>query len=227
MLDNQTTMRSMLTLIESVSKNTETTQLNEGMYEAQDIEDRYPDPDTLADGALDAAARYIQDALGIKTGDFAGMFFSGDNGITITNILSDYATAEMNNMRDSEEELDEEQDPNLAKAYHMGNEAYKAYKNDPARAQAAQDKFDDMEIVKKNPEYSKMWVTGYRDGERFDKESNLKEAASRKDFRQVADIIKQIPDLNKRKELADHHAEIFKQQNPRFSREKFMRYIGL
>jgi hypothetical protein len=59
-----------------------------------------------------------------------------------------------------------DEDPNLAKAYRMGNEAYKAYKNDPARAQAAQDK-----IEAEFPQYAKMWLTGYRDGERFDKQS--------------------------------------------------------
>lgn len=60
-------------------------------------------------------------------------------------------------------------DPNLSKAYNLGNETYLAYKNDPELAQAAQDKFESMEIVKQNPQYAKMWVTGYRDGERFDK----------------------------------------------------------
>jgi hypothetical protein len=57
-----------------------------------------------------------------------------------------------------------DEDPNLAKAYRMGNEAYKAYKNDPARAQAVQD-----QIEAEFPQYLKMWTTGYRDGERFDK----------------------------------------------------------
>ena len=58
------------------------------------------------------------------------------------------------------------QDPNLAKAYHMGVSAYKAYKNDPKRAQMAQDK-----IESEFPQYLKMWTTGYYDGERFDKQS--------------------------------------------------------
>jgi hypothetical protein len=57
-----------------------------------------------------------------------------------------------------------DEDPNLAKAYRMGNEAYKAYKTDPARAQAAQDR-----IEAEFPQYLKMWTTGYHDGERFDK----------------------------------------------------------
>jgi curved DNA-binding protein CbpA len=58
------------------------------------------------------------------------------------------------------------EDPNLAKAYRLGNEAYKALKNEPARAQAAQEK-----IEAEFPQYAKMWLTGYRDGERFDKQS--------------------------------------------------------
>ena len=62
-------------------------------------------------------------------------------------------------------------DPNLAKAYRMGNEAYLAFKNDPARAQAAQDK-----IESEFPQYAAMWLTGYRDGERFDKEKSVSES---------------------------------------------------
>jgi hypothetical protein len=56
-------------------------------------------------------------------------------------------------------------DPNLSKAYNMGYKAYQAYKNDPELAQAAQDK-----IESEFPQYAKMWLTGYRDGERFDKQ---------------------------------------------------------
>jgi hypothetical protein len=58
-------------------------------------------------------------------------------------------------------------------------------------------------------------------------ESSINEAASRKDFRMVADLIKNIPDETKRKELAQHHADIFKQQNPRFSHDKFYAAAGV
>jgi hypothetical protein len=50
----------------------------------------------------------------------------------------------------------------------------------------------------------------------------LEEAATRKDFRQVADTIKDIEDLEKRKEHAMHYADFFKQQNSRFKREMFL-----
>lgn len=53
-------------------------------------------------------------------------------------------------------------------------------------------------------------------------EDKLEEAVSRKDFRMVADLIKTHEDHGKRKELAQHHAEIFHRQNPRFDRKKFM-----
>jgi hypothetical protein len=43
----------------------------------------------------------------------------------------------------------------------------------------------------------------------------------------VADLIKNIPDEAKRKELAQHHADIFKQQNPRFSHDKFYAAAGV
>jgi hypothetical protein len=58
-------------------------------------------------------------------------------------------------------------------------------------------------------------------------ESSINEAASRKDFRMVADLIKNISDEAKRKELAQHHADIFKQQNPRFSHDKFYAAAGV
>jgi hypothetical protein len=50
----------------------------------------------------------------------------------------------------------------------------------------------------------------------------LEEAATRKDFRQVADTIKDIEDLEKRKEHAMHYADFFKEQNSRFKREMFL-----
>jgi hypothetical protein len=49
------------------------------------------------------------------------------------------------------------------------------------------------------------------------------EAVTRKHFQQVADLIKSHDNPGKRKELAQHHAEIFKQQNPRFDHGKFMK----
>jgi hypothetical protein len=58
-------------------------------------------------------------------------------------------------------------------------------------------------------------------------ESMIDEAATRKDFRMVADLIKNIPDKEKRKELAHHHAGIFKQQNPRFKHDVFCKACGV
>jgi cytochrome oxidase Cu insertion factor (SCO1/SenC/PrrC family) len=58
-------------------------------------------------------------------------------------------------------------------------------------------------------------------------ESAIEEAVSRKDFRMVADLLKNIDDMEKRKDLAQHHAGIFKQQNPRFDTERFMKAAGL
>jgi hypothetical protein len=54
-------------------------------------------------------------------------------------------------------------------------------------------------------------------------EVDLEEAVSRKDFQMVADLIKTHDSHDKRKELAQHHAEIFHRQNPRFDRSKFMK----
>jgi len=50
--------------------------------------------DNLANDALNVAVRYIQDELKIKTGDFAGFFFSeGD----VQQILSEYIRGEISN----------------------------------------------------------------------------------------------------------------------------------
>lgn len=60
-----------------------------------------------------------------------------------------------------------------------------------------------------------------------DYETGINEAATRKDFRKVADLIKQIPDDAKRRELAKHHADIFSQMNPRFNHATWNKYIGI
>jgi hypothetical protein len=54
----------------------------------------------------------------------------------------------------------------------------------------------------------------------------LDEMSTRKDFQQVASIIKSQPDAKKRQELANHHAAVFALQNPRFSHEKFHAAVG-
>ena len=58
-------------------------------------------------------------------------------------------------------------------------------------------------------------------------EDELNEAATRKDFRMVADLLKSIPDMAKRTELAMYHADIFKQQNTRFKKEMFLAAAGV
>ena len=58
-------------------------------------------------------------------------------------------------------------------------------------------------------------------------ESAIIEAATRKDFRAVAELLKNIEDVAKRTELALHHADIFKEQNPRFKREMFLAAAGV
>ena len=58
-------------------------------------------------------------------------------------------------------------------------------------------------------------------------EEELNEAATRKDFRMVADLLKSIPDIAKRTELALYHADIFKEQNPRFKKEMFLAAAGV
>jgi len=65
------------------------------------------------------------------------------------------------------------------------------------------------------------------EGEEFKEEVELDEAATRKDFQMVADLIRANDSHDKRKELAGHHAAIFAQQNPRFDHHKFMKACGV
>jgi len=63
------------------------------------------------------------------------------------------------------------------------------------------------------------------EGEQLDEV--LAEAATRKDFQMVADLIRANDSHDKRKELASHHAAIFHAQNPRFDHHKFMKACGV
>jgi len=56
--------------------------------------------------------------------------------------------------------------------------------------------------------------------------NQLKEAVSRKDFQMVADLIKANPNATDRQTLANHHAHVFAQQNPRFDHARFHAAAG-
>jgi len=71
--------------------------------EVSEDSDSSSDAEELANDALDAAALSIQDALGIEDGDFAGMFFAGDAGKTILEILTDYAREEIRNQSEDDD----------------------------------------------------------------------------------------------------------------------------
>ena len=49
----------------------------------------------LAENALHEACRHIQDALGVTTGDTAGIFFCGENEAEIYEIFSKYIKTEL------------------------------------------------------------------------------------------------------------------------------------
>ena len=53
------------------------------------------DIQTLAENALHEACRHIQDALGVKTGDTAGLYFTGDREDIILDILTRYIDTEL------------------------------------------------------------------------------------------------------------------------------------
>ena len=49
----------------------------------------------LAENALHEACRHIQDALGIQSGDTAGLYFTGDREEIILDILTRYIDTEL------------------------------------------------------------------------------------------------------------------------------------
>ena len=58
------------------------------IYTKQQIED-------LAGNALSQACAYIQETLGVKTGDIAGLFLTGEPQEIIESILQDYIRREI------------------------------------------------------------------------------------------------------------------------------------
>lgn len=58
--------------------------------------------DNLAEEALDTAVRVIQDRLGVETGDFAGLFFSGSAGDETREWFRRYIKSELNNTNQKE-----------------------------------------------------------------------------------------------------------------------------
>ena len=53
------------------------------------------DVSKLVDQALNEACRYIQDVIGVDTGDLAGMYFSGANLEVIEAVLRGYIISEL------------------------------------------------------------------------------------------------------------------------------------
>jgi hypothetical protein len=49
----------------------------------------------LASSALDVACAFIQEQMNIKTGDLAGLYFSGDKQTIIESMLQDYIRTEI------------------------------------------------------------------------------------------------------------------------------------
>jgi hypothetical protein len=53
------------------------------------------DIQTLSENALHEACRHIQDALGVESGDTAGLYFTGDREDIILDILTRYIDTEL------------------------------------------------------------------------------------------------------------------------------------
>lgn len=70
----------------------------------------------------------------------------------------------------------------------------------------------------------KVWEVNIKLAEKDGKQVThlpLDEMMTRKHFQMVADTIKSHPDQKKRNELAHHHSEIFRRENPRFDHKRF------
>ena len=59
------------------------------------------------------------------------------------------------------------------------------------------------------------------------KEDTVDETMTRQHFQYVADTLKNIEDVTKRGEYAQHHSAIFQHFNPRFDHDKFMQAAGV
>jgi len=206
-------------------------ELNEDSDSSSDVE-------TLANDALDAAALSIQDALGVEHGDFAGTFFTGEIGENILEILRDYAREEMKNQSendDSDYVDDEESNNSYYDSDREGDSNTRSNQFESAKSKTG--KLPSMAHIKKMckdgktvAEICKM----HPDCDRAElkqmvadcKKGALAEGVRLKKFRQVADILKTLPE-NNRKILAKRHCKIFENHNPRFNSKKFMTYIGL
>jgi hypothetical protein len=51
--------------------------------------------DGYADGAINAAVKYIQDQLAVTDGGFAGMFFTGEHEETLKKIFKAYVVSQI------------------------------------------------------------------------------------------------------------------------------------
>ena len=55
---------------------------------------------------------------------------------------------------------------------------------------------------------------------------DIVEAMTKKHFQMVADMLKEIPDMDKRQQLANHHSRVFAMSNPRYKKELFHKAAG-
>jgi hypothetical protein len=106
--------------------------------------------------------------------------------------------------------------------YPRDNHTYGSYDKLASRNSRS----DNPNMVTKAGKLTKTAVKGLKSSMKEDVEQ-IDEAVSRKHFQQVADLIKSHENAEKRKELAQHHASIFKTQNPRFDHAKFMKAAGV
>jgi hypothetical protein len=209
--------------------------------EVSEDSDSSSDVETLANDALDAAALSIQDALGVEHGDFAGMFFTGEAGETILEILRDYAREEIKNQSendDSDYVDDEESNNSYYDSDREGdsNTRSNQFESGEGNSSSREKAIDGGAYEKWDPKHPN-FVKNYKKFKASNPEGTLKDFIAKlkkglaegvrlKKFRQVADILKTLPE-NNRKILAKRHCKIFENHNPRFNSKKFMTYIGL
>lgn len=91
---------------------------------------------------------------------------------------------------------------------------------------AKKDKKEDKEEVDESIEEIEVHEDDAQEEVVAEEEEVVSEGPTRKDFQMVADLIKNAEPA-KKAELAQHHADVFAKQNPRFDKERFMAACGV
>ena len=124
-------------------------------------------------------------------------------------------------MKDLALDMEELSDEEFEEKYQSKKSDWQEVKTKELRADPNKKAYISKDQVNKRPsDWAQAMVAD-------DKEETVSEGPTRKDFQMVADLLKANPDQAKKKELANHHADMFAKQNPRFDKERFLKAAGI